>query len=168
MLLINTILIIFFFLATVLFATIASIKYVPTTKVGVLLKSGAFCRLVDPGPLVVWPFGHQLVIVDTEEQAINLANQTFHTKDKISLSLDTRVYYQISDPTKAYTELLDIEKALETSTQKALSAILKNKTSKELEDSYEAVKETLERQLSRMFAKNGLVICTVEVKDISL
>lgn len=82
---------------------IANIKIVPQSRAYVIERFGSYRVTWETGPHFKIPFIERIVkIVSLKEQVMDFPPQPVITKDNVTMSIDTVVFFQITDP-KLYT-----------------------------------------------------------------
>jgi erythrocyte band 7 integral membrane protein len=99
-------------------------KQVAQGTVGLVSKFGRFVRAVDPGLYKVNPFCEQLRVVDVRTQVENIPRQSILTKDNVSVSIESVLYWSIISPFTATFLVSNVEKALIDRTQTTLRMVL--------------------------------------------
>ena len=97
-------------LAVVLFlvlVTIArTIRIVPQARAGVVERLGRYWRTLNPGLTIVVPFVDRIrAMIDMREQVVSFPPQPVITEDNLVVSIDTVIYFQVTDPKAATYEI---------------------------------------------------------------
>src|SRR3954447_4263001 len=102
-------------LAFVVLVTIArSIRIVPQARAGVLERLGRYQRTLEPGLALVVPFVDRLRSkIDLREQVVTFPPQSVITRDNLVVSIDTVIYFQVTDPRAATYEIANYIQAIE-------------------------------------------------------
>ena len=81
-------------------ATVArTIRIVPQARAGVIERFGRYSRTLSPGLALVVPFVDRLrPLIDLREQVVSFEPQPVITEDNVVVSIDTVIYYQVTDP----------------------------------------------------------------------
>ena len=114
-------LIFFLFISIALLVVAAkTIKIVPQSTVMLIERLGRFSRLAESGLNIIIPFLDKpravywtnvrpgLASIDLREQFIDLPPQPVITRDNVTIHVDSVVYWQVTDPTKAVYEINDL------------------------------------------------------------
>src|SRR5574344_1230727 len=105
MIIILVILIIFAFL---------SIKIVRQSEVYIIERFGKFHKVADAGLTIIIPFvDHVRSIVSLKQQTLDIPPQEVITKDNVTITMNTVVFYRIIDPAKAVYEIQSLKKGIE-------------------------------------------------------
>ena len=80
-----------------------AVRIVPQARAGIVERLGRYHRTLNPGLTLVIPLiDRVLPHIDLRDQVISFPPQAVITEDNIVVSIDTVVYYEVTDP-KAYT-----------------------------------------------------------------
>ena len=107
---------IFFIILIVLLIVFAllSIKIVRQSEVYIIERLGKFHKAADAGLTIIIPvIDHVRSIVSLKLQLLDIPPQQVITKDNVSISIDTVVFYKIIDPAKAVYEISNLPKSIE-------------------------------------------------------
>ena len=105
---------IFFIILIVLLIVFAllSIKIVRQSEVYIIERLGKFHKAADAGLTIIIPvIDHVRSIVSLKLQLLDIPPQQVITKDNVSISIDTVVFYKIIDPAKAVYEISNLPKS---------------------------------------------------------
>ena len=79
-----------------------SIKIVKQSEVYIIERLGKFYKVADAGLTIIIPFlDHVRSVVSLKQQTMDIPPQDVITKDNVTITIDTVVFYQITDPAKA-------------------------------------------------------------------
>ena len=103
------------------------IKQVPQGQAMIIERLGRYVRTLESGINFIVPFldkkrvvkhlnykqeGLSIYSVDLREQVYDIPSQSVITRDNISLTVDTLIFYQIIEPHKALYEISDLIMAI--------------------------------------------------------
>ena len=101
-------------LAFIIFIACSSIKIVKQAEVYVIERLGRFYKVADAGLTIIIPFfDHVRSVVSLKQQTMDVPPQGVITKDNVTITIDTVVFYQITDPAKAVYEIQNLKKGIE-------------------------------------------------------
>lgn len=80
--------------------------------VGLISRFGQFYKAVDPGLVRINPCSETLRKVDVKIQLVNIPSQTIITRDNLTVTVDSVLYYHIANPYRAVYGVGDIRTAL--------------------------------------------------------
>ena len=101
-------------LAIILVIAFKSIKVVKQSEVYIIERLGKFYKVADAGLTIIIPFfDHVRSVVSLKQQTMDVPPQGVITKDNVTITIDTVVFYQITDPAKAVYEIQSLKKGIE-------------------------------------------------------
>ena len=152
------------------------IKIVKQANVLIIERLGKFNRAAQSGVNFIWPFidrvrpmisaGITNTFLDLRERVIDFEPQPVITKDNVTMSVDTVVYYQITDPQRAMYEIVDLGFAIQQLTITTLRNVMGELALDETLVSRETVNNKLQSVLDEATDKWGVKINRVELKNI--
>ena len=90
----------------VLIVLIRSVRIVPQARAGVVERLGKYQRTLNPGLTILIPFVDRLLpLLDLREQVVSFPPQPVITEDNLVVSIDTVVYFQVTDARAATYEI---------------------------------------------------------------
>ena len=107
---------VFFIILLVLILIIGfmSIKIVKQSEVYIIERLGKFHKVADAGLTIIVPFlDHVRSIVSLKQQTMDVPPQGVITHDNVTITIDTVVFYKITDPAKAVYEIQSLKKGIE-------------------------------------------------------
>lgn len=138
----------------------------------VVLRLGAFKKVMGPGIRFVIPFVDKPIKVDYRVESVNVRPQAVMTKDNVTVTVDAFVFYHVR---KAKDEVkkavLEVENFREVTTnygQTMLRAIIGQKELDTLLQEREEIANELKTQLDEKTDKFGVEVDDVEIKDVSV
>ena len=88
----------------VLIVIAKTVRIVPQAKAGVVERLGRYSRTLTPGLTIVVPFIDRIRdMVDLREQVVWFDPQPVITEDNLVVSIDSVIYFQVTDPKAAPT-----------------------------------------------------------------
>ena len=83
-----------------------SIKVVKQAEVYIIERLGKFHKVADAGLTIIVPFMDKVrAVVSLKQQTMDVPPQGVITKDNVTITIDTVVFYKITDPAKAVYEI---------------------------------------------------------------
>src|SRR5262245_3547645 len=114
--------------AVVLFVVIVlakTIKIIPQARAGVVERLGRFHKTLNPGLALVVPFVDKLLpMIDLREQVVSFEPQPVITEDNLVVSIDSVIYFQVTDPKAATYEIANFIRAIEQLTVTTLRNVI--------------------------------------------
>jgi regulator of protease activity HflC (stomatin/prohibitin superfamily) len=160
----------------VLIIGIKGIKIVKQATILVIERLGKYNRIAPSGMNFIWSFidrGRQMIsegttvnFVDLRERVRDFEPQPVITKDNVTMSVDTVVYYQITDPHRAMYEVVDLGSAIRQLTITSLRNVMGELALDETLVSRETVNNKLRAVLDEATDKWGVKVNRVELKNI--
>src|SRR6266542_4427559 len=90
----------------VLLVLFRSVRIIPQARAGIVERLGRYHRTLDAGLALVVPFVDRLrPLIDLREQVVSFDPQPVITEDNLVVSIDTVLYFQITDPKAATYEV---------------------------------------------------------------
>ena len=102
-----TALIVIVIVAVVVLVTLArTIRIVPQARAGVVERLGRYSRTLTPGLAMVVPFVDRVrPLLDLREQVVSFPPQPVITEDNLVVSIDSVIYFQVTDAKAATYEI---------------------------------------------------------------
>src|SRR6201987_4277821 len=109
----------------VLFVLAKTIRIVPQARAGVIERLGRYNRTLSPGLAIVVPFIDRLrPLIDLREQAVSFQPQPVITEDNLVVSIDSVIYFQVTDAKAATYEIANYIQAIEQLTVTTLRNVI--------------------------------------------
>ena len=155
-------------LIIVLVIAFKSIKVVKQAEVYIIERLGKFHKVADAGLTIIIPFlDHVRSVVSLKQQTMDIPPQGVITKDNVTITLDTVVFYQITDPAKAVYEIQSLKKGIEYLAITTIRDIVGKMDLDETFSSRDAINQQLRVILDEATDRWGCKIDRVEIKDIN-
>ena len=161
-------LIVLVIVAVVVLATLArTVRIVPQAKAGLVERLGRYNRTLSAGVAIVVPFVDRLrPLIDLREQVVSFQPQPVITEDNLVVSIDTVLYFQITDPKAATYEVQNYIQAIEQLTVTTLRNVIGGMELEECLTSRDQVNGQLRGVLDEATGKWGIRVNRVELKAI--
>ncbi len=145
-----------------------SIKIVKQSEVYIIERLGKFYKVADAGLTIIIPFfDHVRSVVSLKQQTMDVPPQGVITKDNVTITIDTVVFYQITDPAKAVYEIQSLKKGIEYLALTTIRDIIGKMDLDETFSSREGINTQLRVILDEATDRWGCKIDRVEIKDIT-
>ena len=83
-----------------------TIRIVPQARAGIVERFGKYKTTLQPGLNIVTPFVDRVrYVIDLREQVVSFPPQPVITEDNLVVSIDTVIYFQVTDPVSATYEI---------------------------------------------------------------
>ncbi len=144
-----------------------SIRIIPQAYAGVVERLGRYQRTLSPGLNILVPFIDRLrPLVDLREQVVSFPPQPVITEDNLVVSIDTVVYFQVTDARAATYEIANYLSAVEQLTTTTLRNVVGGLNLEEALTSRDEINGQLRVVLDEATGKWGLRVSRVELKAI--
>ena len=155
-------------LVIVLVITFKSIKVVKQSEVFIIERLGKFSKVADAGLTIIIPFFDRVrSVVSLKQQTMDVPPQGVITKDNVTITIDTVVFYQITDPAKAVYEIQSLKKGIEYLAITTIRDIIGKMDLDETFSSRDSINDKLRIVLDEATDRWGCKIDRVEIKDIT-
>ena len=155
-------------LVIILIIAFKSIKVVRQSEVYIIERLGKFHKVADAGLTIIIPFlDHVRSVVSLKQQTMDVPPQGVITKDNVTITIDTVVFYQITDPAKAVYEIQSLKKGIEYLAITTIRDIVGKMDLDETFSSRDGINNKLRAVLDEATDKWGCKIDRVEIKDIT-
>lgn len=153
-----------FFVLVVLWRTI---KIVPQARAGVVERLGRYSRTLNAGLTIVVPFVDRIRdMIDLREQVVSFDPQPVITEDNVVVSIDTVIYFQVTDPKAATYEIANYIRGIEQLTVTTLRNVIGGLALEETLTSRDQINSQLRGVLDEATGKWGIRVNRVELKAI--
>lgn len=144
-----------------------SIRIIPQAYSGVVERLGRYQRTLQPGLNVLVPFIDRLrPLVDMRETVVSFPPQPVITEDNLVVSIDTVVYFQVTDARAATYEIANYLGAVEQLTTTTLRNVVGGLNLEEALTSRDNINGQLRVVLDEATGKWGIRVSRVELKAI--
>ena len=155
-------------LVIIIVIAVKSIKVVRQSEVYIIERLGRFHKVADAGLTVIIPFvDHVRSVVSLKQQTMDVPPQSVITKDNVTISVDTVLFYQITDPAKAVYEIQSLKKGIEYLSVTAIRDIIGEMDLDATFSSREMINSKLRTVFDDATDRWGCKINRVEIKDIT-
>ena len=112
-------------LILVLVVLAKTVRIIPQARAGVVERLGRYQRTLNPGLTILIPFVDRLApLIDLREQVVSFPPQPVITEDNLVVSIDTVIYFQVTDPKSATYEIANYIQAIEQLTVTTLRNVV--------------------------------------------
>jgi regulator of protease activity HflC (stomatin/prohibitin superfamily) len=154
--------------AVVAVALVAStIKVVPQAHARIVERLGRYHRTLNAGLTFVIPVVDKVRSrVDLREQVVSFPPQPVITEDNLVVSIDSVIYFQVTDPKAATYEIANYLTGIEQLTVTTLRNVIGSMDLEETLTSRDSIKAQLRGVLDEATGKWGIRVNRVEIKAI--
>ena len=147
---------------------IMSIKIVRQSEVYIIERLGKFHKIADAGLTIIIPFiDHVRSIVSLKQQTMDIPPQDVITKDNVTITIDTVVFYRILEPAKAVYEIQSLKKGIEYLSVTTIRDIVGKMDLDSTFTSRDAINDKLRAILDEATDRWGCKIDRVEIQNIT-
>ncbi|MGD9696257.1 MAG: SPFH domain-containing protein [Thermoleophilia bacterium] len=151
----------------VLFLVGRTVRIIPQARAGIVERLGRYSRTLGPGLHLLIPFIDKLKPrIDLREQVVSFDPQPVITEDNLVVSIDTVIYFQVTDARAATYEIADYIKAIEQLTVTTLRNVSGGLSLERTLTSRDEINGALRGVLDEATGKWGIRVNRVELKAI--
>ena len=151
----------------VIIVAVASIKVVRQSEVRIIERFGKYNKTAEAGLNFILPFVDKVrAVVSLKQQTMDVTPQSVITKDNVTITIDTVVFYQIMDPVKAVYEIESLQKGIAYIAITTIRDIVGKMDLDNTFSSRDAINTQLRDVLDEATDKWGCKVDRVEIKDI--
>ena len=151
----------------VLVVLFRSIRIIPQAYAGIVERLGKYHKTLSPGLNILVPFIDRLrPLVDMREQVVSFPPQPVITEDNLVVSIDTVVFFQVTDARAATYEIANYLGAVEQLTTTTLRNVVGGLNLEEALTSRDNINGQLRVVLDESTGKWGIRVGRVELKAI--
>ena len=155
-------------LVIILIIAFRSIRVVRQSEVYIIERLGKFSKVADAGLTIIVPFfDHVRSVVSLKQQTMDIPPQGVITQDNVTITIDTVVFYQITDPAKAVYEIQSLKKGIEYLAITTIRDIVGKMDLDSTFSSRDLINDQLRVILDEATDRWGCKIDRVEIKDIN-
>jgi len=153
--------------ALVLVVLARTIRIVPQARAGVVERLGRYSRTLNAGLAIVVPFVDRIrEMVDLREQVVSFKPQPVITEDNVVVSIDTVIYFQVTDPKAATYEIANYIAGIEQLTVTTLRNVIGGMSLEDTLTSRDEINGQLRGVLDEATGKWGIRVNRVELKAV--
>lgn len=143
-------------------------KTVPAGEVGLVQTFGALSRTIEPGSSYVNTWAEKLTRVSVKINIRDIPAQSCFTRDNVSVTITSVVYYNIIDPQKAVFSIDNIHEAIIERTQTTLRDVIGNRVLQDVVEKRDEIAESIEQIIAKTAFDWGVNIESILIKDLTL
>ena len=144
-----------------------SIKIIPQANAGIVERLGRFHRVLGAGLTIIVPFVDRLrPLIDMRERVVSFPPQPVITEDNLVVSIDTVIYFQVTDPKSATYEIENFIQGIEQLTVTTLRNVVGGLDLEAVLTSRDSINASLRGVLDDATGKWGVRVNRVELKAI--
>src|SRR5438094_6355517 len=144
-----------------------TIRIVPQARAGVVERLGRYSRTLTPGLAIVVPFVDRVRdMMDLREQVVSFDPQPVITEDNLVVSIDTVIYFQVTDAKAATYEIANYIQGIEQLTVTTLRNVIGGMALEKTLTSRDEINNQLRGVLDEATGKWGIRVNRVELKAV--
>ena len=159
----------FLILLVVIFAVVLSrsIRIVPQASAGIVERLGRYHRTLGAGLAIIIPFIDRIrPLIDMRERVVSFPPQPVITEDNLVVSIDTVIYFQVTEPKSAIYEIENFIQGIEQLTVTTLRNVVGGLDLESALTSRDSINTALRMVLDEATGKWGVKVNRVEIKAI--
>ncbi|MEU4803783.1 SPFH domain-containing protein [Actinosynnema sp. NPDC023587] len=151
----------------VLVVTVKSVLVIPQATAAVIERLGRYRTTAAPGLNILFPFFDRVrARIDLREQVVSFPPQPVITQDNLTVSIDTVVYFQVTDPRAAVYEISNYIVGVEQLATTTLRNLVGGMSLEETLTSRDQINNQLRGVLDEATGRWGIRVARVELKAI--
>jgi regulator of protease activity HflC (stomatin/prohibitin superfamily) len=144
-----------------------TVRIVPQARARIVERLGRYSRTLTPGLAIVVPFiDHIGPLIDLREQVVSFPPQPVITEDNLVVSIDSVIYFQVTDAKSATYEIANYIQAIEQLTVTTLRNVIGGMALEKTLTSRDEINGQLRGVLDEATGKWGIRVNRVELKAI--
>ncbi len=156
-----------FLMILILIVAVSSIKIVRQSEVRIVERFGKYYKTATAGLNFIFPFVDKIrAVVSLKQQTMDVTPQSVITKDNVTITIDTVVFYQITDAVKAVYEIESLQKGIAYIAITTIRDIVGKMDLDSTFSSRDLINTQLRDILDEATDKWGCKVDRVEIKDI--
>jgi regulator of protease activity HflC (stomatin/prohibitin superfamily) len=144
-----------------------AVRIIPQARAGIVERFGKYRTTLSAGLNVVTPYVDRVrYTIDLREQVVSFPPQPVITEDNLVVSIDTVIYFQVTNPVDATYEIANYIQAIEQLTMTTLRNITGGMDLEQTLTSRDEINSALRGVLDEATGKWGIRVNRVELKGI--
>ena len=147
--------------------TFKTVRIVPQARARNVERLGRYRKTLEPGMNVIIPFVDRVKpLIDLREQVVSFQGQRVITEDNLVVTIDTVLFFQVTDPRAADYEIVNYIQAVEQLTATMLRSVIGSMDLEQALTSRDKINTMLRGVLDDASGKWGIRVTRVEIKAI--
>ena len=144
-----------------------TVRIVPQARARNVERFGRYRTTLQPGMNFIVPFVDRVKpAIDLREQVVSFRGQPVITEDNLVISIDTVLFFQVTDPRAADYEIVDYIQAIEQITATMLRSVIGSMHLEQTLTSRDKINAMLRGVLDDASGKWGIRVTRVQIKAI--
>jgi regulator of protease activity HflC (stomatin/prohibitin superfamily) len=151
----------------VLLVATRTVRIVPQAKARNVERLGRYRKTLEPGMNFIIPLVDRVKpLIDLREQVVSFQGQRVITEDNLVVTIDTVLFFQVTDPRAADYEIVNYIQAVEQLTATMLRSVIGSMDLEQALTSRDQINTMLRGVLDDASGKWGIRVTRVEIKAI--
>jgi regulator of protease activity HflC (stomatin/prohibitin superfamily) len=151
----------------VLLTVVRSVRIIPQARARNVERFGRYRKTLEPGMAFIIPFVDRVKpMIDLREQVVSFEGQSVITEDNLVVTINTVLFFQVTDPKAADYEIVDYIGAIEQLTATMLRSVIGSMDLEQTLTSRDKINTLLRGVLDDASGKWGIRVTRVEIKAI--
>src|ERR1700733_6704346 len=151
----------------IVIVALRSIRIIAQARAGNGERFGRYTKTLEPGMNLIVPFIDRVKpLIDLREQVVSFQGQRVITEDNLVVTIDTVLFFQVTDPRAADYEIVDYIQAVEQLTATMLRSVIGSMDLEQALTSRDQINTMLRGVLDDASGKWGIRVTRVEIKAI--
>jgi regulator of protease activity HflC (stomatin/prohibitin superfamily) len=151
----------------VLLVATRTVRIVPQAKARNVERLGRYRKTLEPGMNFIIPLVDRVKpLIDLREQVVSFQGQRVITEDNLVVTIDTVLFFQVTDPRAADYEIVDYIQAIEQLAATMLRSVIGSMDLEQALTSRDQINTMLRGVLDDASGKWGIRVTRVEIKAI--
>jgi regulator of protease activity HflC (stomatin/prohibitin superfamily) len=144
-----------------------TVRIVPQARARNVERFGRYRKTLEPGMNFIVPLVDRVKpLIDLREQVVSFRGQPVITEDNLVVSIDTVLFFQVTDPRAADYEIVNYIQAIEQITATMLRSVIGSMDLEQTLTSRDKINTRLRGVLDDASGKWGIRVTRVEIKAI--
>jgi regulator of protease activity HflC (stomatin/prohibitin superfamily) len=144
-----------------------AIRIIPQARARNVERFGRYTKTLQPGMNMIIPFIDRVKsMIDLREQVVSFTGQRVITEDNLVVSIDTVLFFQVTDPRAADYEIVNYIQAIEQLAATMLRSVIGSMDLEQTLTSRESINTQLRGVLDDASGKWGIRVTRVELRTI--
>jgi regulator of protease activity HflC (stomatin/prohibitin superfamily) len=158
----------YYALIFVAFVVFGGIRTVQQYQKGIVFRFGKIVKTKEPGLNWIIPVFDSMIRVDMRVITLPVPPQKIITKDNVSVDISAVAYYKVVDAIKCIVAVQNVRDAIDQIAQTSLRNVVGKFQLDEILSERDTINAEITKILDAYTEQWGVVVSTVEIKDIQL
>ncbi|WP_045834575.1 SPFH domain-containing protein [Hyphomicrobium sp. 99] len=156
-------------LAICLFVIFLSLKIVPQTENWLVERMGRYSRTLGAGVHIVTPFFDRIAHKENIlERQLPVKSVPSITKDNVQIEVKLAILYRVTDASRAWYRIKNIDQAIETIITGIVRSTIGNSDLDDVQSNRRVLSDTIEAEIQHVTEEWGIVLTRVEILDVEV